>query len=277
MPRLAISEFSMVRWSLEEEIQELSRRGIREIGIWRTKLSDMDADGAADLLYSYDMRVSSLSWAGGFTGSCGMGWDDAVADGAAAIRTAARIGAECLIVHPGHPNGHTKNYMRRLFGDAINRMLPVAIDFGVTLGVEIMNRYGSPGWTVFDSFNESIDFVCNSANPNLGLVLDLFHVGGEPRVFSQLERICPRLALVQLTDRIDHAGASHRCRLGEGVIPVENWFNALEDRGYPGSWEVETFGQQIGPSRYRKLLDDSITEFERLREQRAISRGVSAS
>ena len=50
MSRLAISEFSTYRWSLEEEIQELSRRGIREIGIWRTKLSDVDIDFAADAL-----------------------------------------------------------------------------------------------------------------------------------------------------------------------------------------------------------------------------------
>ena len=97
MPRLAISEFSTYRWSLEQEIQEFIRRGIREIGIWRTKLSDLDVDSAADLLYAADMHVSSLSWAGGFTGSCGMTHEDAIDDAVLAIRTASRIWQRIIV------------------------------------------------------------------------------------------------------------------------------------------------------------------------------------
>ena len=78
MVRFSISEFSTYRWSLEQEVKELSRRGIQNIGVWRAKYSDYDPDYAADLLYLNDLRVSSLSWAGGFTGSCGMSHEQAI-------------------------------------------------------------------------------------------------------------------------------------------------------------------------------------------------------
>jgi sugar phosphate isomerase/epimerase len=265
-----------LRWSLEQEIQELSRRGIREIGIWRTKLSDLDTDTAADLLYSHDVRVSSLSWAGGFTGSCGMSHVEAIADGFQAIRTAARIGAECLLVHPGDGSRHTRRHSRRLFSDAIDELLPAAIDFGVTLGVEILNRRESRGWTVFDSFDETIDFVGNHGTPQLGLVLDLFHAGDDRELLQQVSRFSSRLVLVQLADRLGgHGPGASRCRLGEGTVPLLDWFNALEDHGYQGSYEIEAFGQRFGQSRYRKLLDDSLASFEQLQQQRTAA-GPSA-
>lgn len=278
MSRLAISEFSTYRWSLEQEIQELSRRGIREIGIWRTKLTDGDIDSAADALYSADMKVSSLSWAGGFTGSCGMTHDEAVEDGISAIRTAARIGTQCLIVHPGSSKGHTRNHAARLLRLAIDRMLPVAMDFGVSLGIELMCRRQSPAWTIFESIEQPISLVKQYSVNNLGLILDLYHVGHQPHLLQRIRELCPHLALVQVSDRtLCEQGHTHRCHIGDGTIPVQSWYDAIEEAGYQGPYEFELHGPNFRPTRYRKMLDDSISRLQQLHQQSLLNRSLSAS
>ncbi|MGI9518863.1 MAG: sugar phosphate isomerase/epimerase family protein [Pirellulaceae bacterium] len=277
MTRLSISEFSTYRWSLEQEINELTRRGINNIGIWRTKFSDLDSDIAADMLYSNDLHVSSLSWAGGFTGSCGMSHEQAIDDGVLAIRTAAQIGADCLIVHPGNRGGHTRKHARRLFESAIKRLLPVANDFGVKLAMELMCRTESADWTVFESFQQAIDFAAQYRAPQLGMVLDIYHVGCDTTVFENLRQLIPRLALVQLSDRVNHQQRPCRCQPGEGSIPLQTWFNELENLGYSGKYEIEVHGPLLGEERYRQMLDHSISSFVRLHDERLRATSSSAT
>lgn len=276
MVRFSVSEFSTYRWSLEEEVKELSRRGIQNIGIWRTKYSDYDSDHAADLLYLNDLRVSSLSWAGGFTGSCGMSHEQAIDDGISAVRTAAKIGAECLIVHPGNRNNHTRRHSRRLLTQAIERMLPAAADFGVTLALEVMTRQQANAWTLFDTADEAVGFACEYLPQELGVVLDLFHVGNNTSIFEKIPELLPRIALVQLSDRTTQDPTAKRCKPGSGSIPIQRWFNQLEDNGYRGLYEVEVFGPHYGPTRYRQLLDDSADCFRKLQSRNLNYRSTSA-
>lgn len=278
MHRLAISEFSTYSWSLEQEVQEFSRRGIRQIGLWRTKLSDLEIDAAADLLYASDIRVSSLSWAGGFTGTCGMSFEEAVEDAMLAIRTAARIGSGCLVVHPGSRGGHTRNHACKLFRTALDRLLPVASDYGVTLGIEIMECTEAGPWTVMDSQQQVIDLVRNYATSCLGLVLDLFYVGKNESVVEEIASGSPNVVLVQVSDRLENRdGTPSRCAPGEGNVPFARWFETLAKAGYTGPWEMELHGPLFGPSRYRKLLDDSVTFLQQLRDQSNRNRSMSTS
>lgn len=271
MMGLSISEFSTYRWSLEKEIEEYSRRGIQSIGLWRSKLSDLDIEYATDLLYLNDLKVSSLSWAGGFTGACGMSHEEAIEDGLSAIRTAARIGAECLILHPGNRHGHTRNHSRRLFATAIERMLPMARDFGVVLAMETVSRQEAFDWTVFDTVQESIQFANEFLPQELAMVLDLFHVGDNVQVFQQLPSLTSRLALVQLSDRKMQSEVAQRCSIGTGDLNLQMWFNELQRFGYRNPYEVEVFGPMVGEPRYRRLLDDSLAGFEKMKARQIAS------
>ena len=271
MTGLSVSEFSTYRWSLEQEVEEYSRRGIQSIGLWRSKLSDLDIEYATDLLYLNDLKVSSLSWAGGFTGACGMSHEEAIEDGLSAIRTAARVGAECLIMHPGHRHGHTRNHSRRLFAIAIERMLPMARDFGVVLAMELVGRQEAFEWTVFDSLQESIQFANEYLPEELAMVLDLYHAGDNAQVFEQLPQLTSRLALVQLSDRLVQANRQHRCVPGKGNLNLQNWFDELQRHGYRNSFEVEIFGPLVGEPRYRQLLDDSLSAFGQMKSRNVAS------
>ncbi len=265
MRRFAISEFSTYRWSLEQEATEYQQRGIQAIGLWRTKLSDSEIELASDLLYQHDMRVSSLSWAGGFTGTCGISHEDAIDDAKAAIRTAARLGGHCLIVHSGGRGGHTRGHANRLLTSALNRLVPIAADYGVRLALELMQASECANWTVAESFKETIDVVSRYSPRHVGLVLDLFHVGRDATVYESLDELVKRIALVQLADRKNH-DLPHRCLLGHGDISVAEWYDRLEKFGYDGFYEVELHGPELAELSYRHRMDHSLAFWKRMRQ-----------
>ena len=71
MVRLAVSELTTFRWSFEEDVAQYRAAGISAIGVWRQKLADIGEPKGTQLLTESGIAVSSLQWAGGFTGSDG--------------------------------------------------------------------------------------------------------------------------------------------------------------------------------------------------------------
>src|SRR4051812_33177854 len=114
MGRLAISELTTFRWSFEEDIEHYRSAGVAAIGVWRQKLAEVGAEKGAALLVEKKLAVSSLQWAGGFTGSDGRSHAESLSDARLAIQTAATLSAKSLILHSGARGVHTHNHARRL-------------------------------------------------------------------------------------------------------------------------------------------------------------------
>ena len=112
MNTLAVSQISTLRWTFEEEAEAYSRRGFQGIGIYRPKLEDFGLDRTMELLAEYGLSVTSLSWVGGFTGSDGRAFEDAVNDAIQAVHDAANLQADTLIVLAGGRNNHIRNHAR---------------------------------------------------------------------------------------------------------------------------------------------------------------------
>lgn len=84
--QLSMSEVTTYRWSLEEDIEHYLAAGFESIGVWRQKLNDYGEEEGIDLLAASGLAVSNLLWAGGFTGSDGRSFQEAVRDGCHAVR-----------------------------------------------------------------------------------------------------------------------------------------------------------------------------------------------
>src|SRR5689334_4168678 len=136
MALLSINEVTTFRWSFEEDVERYAAAGVPAIGVWRQKVSDCGEEKAAELLKSKRLKVSTLLWAGGFTGSDGRSFRESVDDGVEAVRQAARLGAASLVVYSGGRAGHTHNHARRLFRDALKELAAAAADANVVLAVE---------------------------------------------------------------------------------------------------------------------------------------------
>lgn len=263
--RLSMSEVTTYRWSLDQDIERYLAAGFESIGVWRQKLSDYGEEDGIDLLAASGLTVSNLLWAGGFTGSDGRSFQEAVEDGCDAIRLAGAMNAGCLVVYPGGRNHHTFRHAERLFRLALDNLLSLAEAADVTLAIEPMHPACAREWTFLTDIESTIAFIESVGSPNLKLVFDTFHFGHDLALLSNLREIVPHIALVQLGDRREpHSPDRQRCSLGTGLVPLRTVLSELLHAGYMGDFDVELAGQGFGPSNYQRLLEDSRLRFERL-------------
>jgi sugar phosphate isomerase/epimerase len=258
MWQLAMNQMTTYRWSFEEDITRYAAAGYRSVGLWRQKLSDYGEEKGLELLAELGMAVSSLSWAGGFTGSEGWTHDESVEDGRQAIELAAALRARCLVVHSGPRGLHTQNHVRRLLREALESLLPLAESLHVTLALEPMHPAAGGRWTFLTDLDDALRLVTSFGSPYLKLVLDCYDWGREDDLASRLPRLAPHLALVQLADgREAPCGERNRCPLGTGNVPLAGLVRELANAGYRGPFEIELLGEEIEACDYQSLLCDS--------------------
>jgi sugar phosphate isomerase/epimerase len=264
MARLAISELTTLRWSFEEDVARLAAAGIAAIGVWRHKLGDFGEEKGAELIADAGLAVSSLQWAGGFTGSDGRSHDDSLHDARLAISAADLLKAGCLIIHSGARGTHTFNHARRLFRQALDKLLPLAEERGVVLAIEPMHGDCGGEFTFLNCLDETLGLVADYRSTALKIALDTYHWGYEPWLIGRLAELAPHLALVQLGDgRQPPCGEVNRCPLGDGVVPLGNIVAGLASAGYDGDYEVELMGEEIEAANYAEIIQCSVQAFER--------------
>ncbi len=255
MQRVSICQFSTNRWSFHQDILKYASLKADGVGIWRAKINEVGAQEAADYLFEMKLPVSSVHWAGGFTGSEGVSYIESVNDAIESVKLAGMLGAETLIIHPGSRNGHTHRHATRLLEMALNSIVPVAADYGVRLALEPMQFGCQCPWTFLRGIDQVLKLISGFDTSDVGLVLDLFHVGAQYQLMEKLTEFVDRVLLVQLSDRRrtgDYSGI--RCQLGDGVLPINDWLLQLEETGYRGFYEIETWGVTNDPSRYQEII-----------------------
>ena len=251
--QISACQFSSRSWSLEEDLLGYSNFGFESIGLWRQKLEDYGESEAVDLIHESNLSVSSLHFAGGYTGDdCRL--KDSVADTLDAIDLAAQVNANCLLIHPGSLNGHLKKHIGKVFQSVLDRILPYAESCGVQLVVEPVLDQPYSKFTFHQTIGDTIELL--DANPNLGVALDLYHVGMDAAAFERLPEYVDRVKLVQLADRTRGSWAmqrfagnerkSFRLPLGEGHVRIEYWLSRLNALGYRGPFELELYGPGVG-------------------------------
>ncbi len=264
MNTLAISQLSTLRWSFRKDAEAYAARGFSGIGVYRPKLEDFGIDRTIELLAESSLQVTSLSWVGGFTGSDGRAYQDAVADAMSAVRDAANLHAETLIVLAGGRNNHIRNHARRTLCDALREIAWVAEDFGVRLSLEPIHPGCGDEWSFVNDLQSTLDIIETVASPQLGIVLDTYHVGMDEEVVRWLPDVIPHLHLVQLGDaKHSPLGEMNRCLLGEGCVPLQTILATLAEHRYRGPLEVELIGEDVEPLSYDEILDHTRDFFDR--------------
>jgi sugar phosphate isomerase/epimerase len=265
MNRLSCNEMTTYRWSFEEDVEHYRRAGISGIGVWRQKLSDFGEERGIELLQDSGLRVSNLLWAGGFTGSDGRSYREAVEDGREAILLAAALKADCLVAHTGPRAGHTNNHARRLIQGALAELLPLAAEHDVVLALEPMHAAYAGDWTFLTELDEAAEFVSCHDSPYLRLVFDTYHFGHDPALVCRLPELVPLLAIVHLGDgRRGEGPEQDRTRLGDGQVLLPQIVQALEAAGYEGFYDLELIGPEIETCDYNELLAHSRRYFAQL-------------
>jgi sugar phosphate isomerase/epimerase len=259
---LSMNEVTTFRWTLAEDVENYRQAGYRSIGVWQGKLADWEQESAVDLLATSGLSVSSLSCAGGFTGSDGRTLRETIADTAEALRLAAALRAGCLVIYPGGRNNHTYRHAGRVLRAALDELLPLAEHCEVPLALGPMHPACAIGWTFLTDLLSVMDLLDDYNSPYLKLAFDTYHLSADEDACDLLAASAKHMAVVFLSDRRGEPTIDHECcRLGAGRLPLGSVVSTLLEAGYDGPFDVRLMGQEIETSDYRTLLAQSQLAF----------------
>ncbi len=107
---------------------------------------------------------------------------------------------------------------------------------GITLGLEIVNRYES---NVVNTTEQALALIDDIGADNVVVHLDTYHMNiEEPDFATPVELAGSRLGYV-------HVGESHRGHLGTGTVDFPAFFAALNRTGYNGVITFESFSSTV--------------------------------
>ncbi|WP_241520808.1 bifunctional sugar phosphate isomerase/epimerase/4-hydroxyphenylpyruvate dioxygenase family protein [Steroidobacter cummioxidans] len=149
---------------------------------------------------------------------------------------------------------------RDLAGGQLRQLAERAAVRGFRIGYEALSwgRY-------IKEYRQAVDVVRRANHPNLGLVLDSFHIlalGSDLAGLRELK--ASEITLVQLADapRLDmniiQYSRHYRCFPGQGGLQVVEFMKALEATGYNDYVSLEIFNDEFRSSRAKLIAMDGL-------------------
>ena len=248
--KLAINQFTTLhQWSLPQAIEGYARAGVHAIGIVRDKLQEVGVSEARRHLRDHDMTVTCYCIGGLLTDSDPGRFQANLNETRRTIDEAAEIGAECIVfVAGGLPEGSRDlPAARARCLEGLAEILPYAKQTDVTLALEPLHPMICAFRSCLSTLGQANDWIeALGAGPELGIVVDVYHVWWDPDVEREIERAAGRIVsfhvcdwLMDTTDlRLD------RGMMGDGVIDIRRIRRLVEATGYNGYREVEIFSER---------------------------------
>ena len=260
-----MSEMTTYHWSFQEDIEAYRTAGIDAVGVWRQKLTEFGEERGAELLRESGLTVSSLSFAGGFTGSDGDSCLEAIDDALEAIDLAAEIQASCLVLVSGSRVGHTGNHARRLLRDALLRLGDAAGERNLQLALQPMQESPTVRLELLSMLDGMLDVLHRCDHPHVGLACDVYHLGKEAEFANRLPQVMPWIKTVTLSDRHDKPRSDNdRCLPGDGVLGIAELVCGLHAAEYQGYYDIQIHSDKYWNSDYVQLLKSCQESFQRL-------------
>jgi len=262
---LAVNEITTYRWSFVEDVLGYHDAGVRTMGVWRPKLEEYGEERAIDLVHETKMSVSSVSWAGCFTGQNGYPYTESVRDAKDTLRLGGDLNADCVIMLSGGLSGHIFKHAKRLFVDALKELGDFAGECRVKMAVQPMQRLFAHDWTFVTSIDETLDVIDACNHEMVGMAFDVYHLWQEPNLLGRIAEIAPLVSTVQLNDYHRPPTSEYdRGLIGDGVIPLSEITRTFLENGYAGRFEIAIWSEELWKSNYDRLLEDCRARFENL-------------
>jgi D-psicose/D-tagatose/L-ribulose 3-epimerase len=119
---------------------------------------------------------------------------------------------------------------------AMQRLADYAVDKGINIDLEVVNRYET---NIMNTGLEGLAFLDEVNRPNAYLHLDTYHMN--------IEEDGMQKSVLAAGDRLGyvHIGESHRGYLGTGTVDFDSFFAALKKINYKGPITFESFSSAV--------------------------------
>lgn len=135
--------------------------------------------------------------------------------------------------------------------DNLRELADYADSFGITLGLEYLNRFES---YLVSSSDELIQLVEDIDHPACKIMFDTFHANIEEKNLGDaIRKLSKHLVHVQVSE-------NDRSTVGTGNVNWEDVFKALHEIKYDGWLSVEAFSQKLAVANIWRKMFDSETQ-----------------
>jgi sugar phosphate isomerase/epimerase len=230
LARLSLNQITTERLDLRGAVEAAARAGLLAVGLWRHKVAEAGLTAAVRVVRDAGLRVSGLCRGGMFPAPTREGREAAIEDNRRAVDEAAALGADVLVLVCGGMPGRDLDGARAMVEEGIARTAPYAADR-----------------SVINTLAQANDLAERIGAPNVGVVVDVYHVWWDPDLYREVARAAGRVLgfhvcdwLVPNTDVLMSRGM-----MGDGVIDIRRIREAVDGAGYRGFIEVEIFNRVI--------------------------------
>jgi sugar phosphate isomerase/epimerase len=245
--RLSINQYTLRNWTIPQLLEGCAAEQIPFVALWRDKIAETGLKETLKLLSGTGIKVSSLCRGGFFPAETVDLQTRNLEENFRAVDEAAAIGAEVLVLVCGGIVNHDLDRSRNMVAEGIARLLPHATQAGVKLGIEPLHPMFAADRSVIVSLSQANEIVESLKSPDLGVVLDVYHVWWDPAVYTEIVRGSGHIIgfhvndwVVPLADVLNGRGM-----MGDGVIEIQRLREAVDRAGYTGPIEVEIFNQHL--------------------------------
>jgi sugar phosphate isomerase/epimerase len=247
LTRLSLNQYTTFPWTVREAVEGCARAGIPAIGLWRDKVAETDLEASARIVRDAGLRVSSLCRGGMFPAITSAERQRRIDDNRRAIDEAAALGTDTLVLVCGGLPDRDLGEARRMVEDGITQILPYAIEHNIKLAIEPLHPMFAADRSVIVTLGQANDIVERLRSPQVGVVIDVYHVWWDPDVYLQIERAAGHIFGFHVNDWLVPPPDVLRGRgmMGDGVIELRRLREAVERARYTGDIEVEIFNDTI--------------------------------
>lgn len=254
--KLSLSEISTVGASFRDDLSAYRAAGFDGIGIWEMKLGDDDVD--VEALRASGLRatncvplVPSILPNTVIEGPVEV--EERIVSICASMARFARYEPESVLCLTG-PAGELGDVeARRVVVDGLRRIAAAADEAGVRLGLEPIHASQRDDLTFVTSISETLALLEEADLPQVGVMVDLWHVWDTPTIEDDLRANAPRITGLHVADWFGDAARPGRALPGEGVSRTRELLAILAEAGFEGSLDVEIFADPDDPESFWAL------------------------
>ena len=188
--KLSLNQATVKRLTLAEAVDGCVRAGIPGIGLWRDRVQEIGVEAAAKIVRASGLEVTSLCRGGFMTAASGGERAAALADNRQAVREAAGVGTDVLVLVVGGLPAGSKDLpaARTAVTEAVAELAPFAAEHGVKLAIEPLHPMFCADRAVVSTLGQALDIAEAFPAERVGVVVDTYHVWWDPDLEASIAR-----------------------------------------------------------------------------------------
>lgn len=168
------------------------------------------------------------------------------------MRRFARYQPESVLCLTGAAGELGEAAARHVVLEGLKRVAAAADDAGVRLGLEPVHYSERDALTLVTSIPEALDLLEEADLPQVGVLVDLWHVWDTPTIEDDLRRHVSRITGVHVSDWWPDSRPG-RALPGQGISRTRELVALLAENGWQGPLDVEIFGDAGDPDSFWSL------------------------